>query len=335
MVYIYKKSTSKDKNYYYLRASEKKGNKLITKDIAYLGSSIEEVKKNLEKLSQYKDKIRKSYKVLNTFLESNYFLEKIKKLKLKQNNFLKEKTNEVEACRLHYLENFNKLPELTKKEILKNYIIEFAYNTASIEGNTISLQEARNLLNEGITPKDKTLREIYDLQNTEKVFNKLLSEKSSLELNHTIIIDIHDKLLQNIDARIGYRTTDIRVIHSNFDATPAKYVKTDMDLLLKWFKENNKKLHPLVLAIIFHHKFEKIHPFADGNGRTGRMVANYILLKNNYPPLIIHKKTRKEYLESLRESDENDLLEIDMEKYSELINYTTEEFTHTYWSLFL
>ncbi len=332
MVYIYKKIVS-GKPYYYLRISERKGTRVISKDIAYLGSSIEEVKINLDKLSKYKDKIRKSYRILNTFLESNHFLEKAKKLKIKQDVFLKDKTNEIEACKLHYLEFFNKMPELTKKEIFKDYIIEFAYNTASIEGNTINLEEARNLLNEGITPKDKTLREIYDLQNTEKVFFEIL--KKEIEFGHDLIMHVHDKLLENIDERKGYRTTDIRVVHSNFDATPGKYVKTDMDLLLKWFRENENKLNPLVLAIVFHHKFERIHPFSDGNGRTGRMIANYILLKKQFPPMIIHKKTRKEYLEAMREADEANLWKLEESKYSDLISYGISQFIETYWGLFL
>ena len=235
---------------------------------------------------------------------------------------------------MHYLEVFNKLDKLTKEETFKNYVIEFAYNTASIEGNTINLEEARNLLNEGITPKDKTLREIYDLQNTEKVFSELLNKRLNEEFNHNLIIDIHDKLLDNIDERKGYRTTDIRVVRSNFDASPGKYVKTDMDLLLKWFNENKKRLHPLVLAIIFHHKFEKIHPFMDGNGRTGRMIMNFILMNNNLPPTIIHKKTRKEYLEAMREADESDLWKVN-EKYGNLIEYGVNEFVDTYWNIFL
>ena len=122
---------------------------------------------------------------------------------------------------------------------------------------------------------------------------------------------VHDKLLENIDERKGYRTTDIRVIRSNFDASPSKYVKTDMDLLLKWYHNNKDKLCPLVLALVFHHKFEKIHPFMDGNGRTGRMIMNFILLKNKFPPMIIHKKTRKEYLESMREADMSNLWKLD------------------------
>lgn len=334
MVYIYKKPIG-NKSYYYLRASEKKGKRLITKDIAYLGSTIDEVKLNLDNLSKYKEQIRKSYKVINSFLESNRFLEKAHKLKLKKDIFLSKKADEIEACKLHYHEVFNKSDELTKKEIFKNYIIEFAYNTASIEGNTINLEEARNLLNEGITPKDKTLREIYDLQNTEKVFFELLGSLNNLELRHEVIVDIHDKLLANIDERKGYRHTDVRVVKSNFDATPGKYVKTDMDLLLKWHHENKSKLHPLVLAIIFHHKFEKIHPFIDGNGRTGRMIMNFILLKNKLPPFIIHKKTRKEYLEAMREADIFDLWKIDGEKYSDLINYGADEFIEAYWNIFL
>ncbi len=112
MVYVYKKPVG-NKNYYYLRASEKKGKKLITKDIAYLGGSIVEVKKNLDKLSEYKNQIRKSYRTINSFLESNYFLERVKKLKLKKDQFLKDRTDEVEACKLHYTSVFNRLDQLT------------------------------------------------------------------------------------------------------------------------------------------------------------------------------------------------------------------------------
>lgn len=333
MVYIYKKPIG-NKIYYYLRASEKKGKKLITKDIAYLGGTIEEVKSNLDKISEYKEKIRRSYKRINSFLESNHFLEKVKKLKLKRELFLKEKIDEITACKLHYSGVFDNLDDLTKKESLQTYIVEFAYNTASIEGNTINLNEARNLLNEGITPKGKTLREIYDLQNTERVFFDLFNSKIKNELEHKLIIEVHDRLLQNIDERKGYRTTDVRVIRSNFDASPGKYVKTDMNLLLNWFRENKEKIHPLVLAVIFHHKFERIHPFMDGNGRTGRMLMNFILMNDKFSPTIIHKRTRKEYLDALREADECDLWKVN-DKYENLINYVVQEFIDTYWSIFL
>ncbi|MFA4887590.1 MAG: Fic family protein [Candidatus Nanoarchaeia archaeon] len=332
MVYIYKKPIGNN-TYYYLRASERKGNKSIVKDLAYLGTSLEEVKTALNKLPEHSNNIRKTYKTIHTFLESNHYLEKIKEHKLKKDDYLKEQLEDIEACKLHYTTVFTHQPDLTKQEILKNFLIEFAYNTTSIEGNTITLQEARNLLQDGLTPKNKTLREIYDLQNTEKVFFQLLT--SHEEVTHQFIINLHKELMNNIDPRIGYRTTDVRVIKANFKATPAPYVKTDMGLLLDWYKKNKNNLHPFVLATAFHHKFERIHPFLDGNGRTGRMLLNYLLLKNNYPPTIIHKKTRTTYLKALREADKADLFQLPKDHYQELIQFTAEELATTYWNIFL
>ena len=332
MVYLYKKTTGNN-TYYYLRASERKNGKVLAKDIAYLGSSLEEVKKALNNLPKYADQIRKAYKTINNFLESNHYLEKAQKLKLKKDPFLGDTLYEIEACKLHYNTEFKNNQALTKKEIIKNFIIEFAYNTTSIEGNTIKLNEGRNLLQEGITPKNKTLREIYDLQNTEKVFLELLENKK--EINHELIVSTHSKLTENIDMRTGYRRQDIRIIKSNFDATPAPYVKTDMNLLLQWYNKNKKVLHPLVLATGFHHKFEKIHPFMDGNGRTGRMILNYILLINNYPPLIIHTKIRTEYLNALRKADNAKPNELAKKDYETLIQFNADEMIRTYWNIFL
>ena len=108
-----------------------------------------------------------------------------------------------------------------------------------------------------------------------------------------------------------------------------------MDLLLKLYTENKSKLHPLALAGIFHHKFEKIHLFYDGNGRTGRILLIYILMINNYPPLVIHNKSRIEYLNALKDADKNNLTIIDKESYVSLMSYLSEEITGHYWDLFL
>ncbi len=332
MAYIYKKPVGKN-TYYYLRASERKNGKVIAKDIAYLGSSIEEVKKSFDNLPQYSEKIRKAYRTIHKFIESDRYLQKAKESKLKKDEWLGDKTTKIEACKIHYNKKFQKNPALTKQEIYKNFIIEFAYNTTSIEGNTIKLDEARKLLDKGLTPKNSTLREIYDLQNTEKVFLSLLKRKQ--EISHDLIINIHRSLMGNIDTRIGYRTSDVRVIKANFKSTPAPYVKTDMDILLKWYEQSKKYLHPIVLSAILHHKFEKIHPFMDGNGRTGRMLLNFILLNNNYPPLIVHKKKREEYLQALRNADLSDLKKANKEHYKKLVDFILEEMTDTYWNIFL
>lgn len=332
MVYIYKKKVG-PKTYYYLRASERRGAKTLAKDIAYLGSSLDAARQALERLPKQQVKIRKSYRAIHNFLESNRFLDKAKSLKLKHDSFLGDNLVEVEACKLHFSTDFKKLDPLTKKEIWKNFIVEFSFNTAAIEGNTITLAQARNLLEEGLTPKNKSLREIYDLQNTEKVFNKI--QGSNEEISHEFISGIHAGLMENIDSRTGYRLHDVRVIQAHFKAAPAPYVKTDMDLLLKWFSESKTALHPFVLAVLFHHKFEKIHPFMDGNGRTGRMLLNHILLKSNYPPNIIRRKNRPAYIDALQEADKGDIFRTDKKNSEKLIRFTAGEFIENYWNIFL
>ncbi len=332
MVYIYKKIIS-GKSYYYLRASIKKRDRIITKDIAYLGSSPEEVKKRLQKLpKKYGQSIRKAYYSITSILERNSYILEAKKLRLKKDDFIEQNLLEsVEACRLHYQEFLKKHPQ-EKMDTYKNFAIEFSFNTTSIEGNTITLKEAERLLNENLSPKNKTLREVFDVQNTNSVFFDILNKKS--ELNNETIQNIHAELMKNMDTRTGYRNYDVRVFKSHFDASPAIYVKADMKLLLNFYSKYKKKLHPLSLAVIFHHKFEKIHPFADGNGRTGRMIINLILIESGYPPLIIAKSQRGKYLDMLARCDKIDLEKVGTE-YDGLIEYIAKSLIKSYWNIFL
>ncbi len=335
MVYIYKKVIG-DKEYYYLRASVRKDGKIVVKDIKYLGNDLHSIRAGLANLpSTYAAEIRKAYKTINRFLEANTYLEKAKALKLKKNEYLSTASLEgLEACRIHWRDAFLKLDELTREEVLKDFLIEFAYNTTSLEGNTITLEQARNLLAENQTPKNKSLREVYDLQNTERVFFTLFRD-ASRELTHELICEVHDALLENIDTRTGYRTTDVRVFKASFKSTPAPYVAEDMDALLRWYRAHERTLHPFVLATAFHHKLEKIHPFMDGNGRTGRMLLNHILLSHGHPPLIIRKKNRLLYLEKLHAADASPLLEVKPERYAALVEFDAREQTGNYWNLFL
>lgn len=331
MAYIYKKTIG-GKEYYYLRVSKRHGAQTYTKDVAYLGSTLKEVRQKLVQLPA--KEVRAAYRTITKFLESNTFLEQARTLKLKQVPFL-DKTlfQQIEACRLHWQKVVQQRDDLTKGEQLKNFAIEFAFNTTSLEGNTITLQEAAKLLTEQITPKNRTLREIYDVQNAERVFLSIL--KDPFELSHDTMMIIHKELMANIDLRLGYRTSDIRVIHSRFDATPAQYVKTDMELLLQWYNKNKTRLHPFVLASIFHHQFEKIHPFFDGNGRTGRMLVNVVLLGASYPPMIVRKKNRPTYLDVLGKADKANLAEATPPVYKPLVEFLAKEYSDTYWNNFL
>ena len=177
---------------------------------------------------------------------------------------------------------------------------------------------------------------VHELTNTKKVMDFL--DNKNQEITLKFIENIHDMLLENIDNRNGFRTSDIKILGQPFKPTPARYVKSDMELLLKWYNKNKKKLHPLGLITLFHHKFESIHPFSDGNGRTGRILVNYILSLNKYPPLIISRRFRKEYLRLMNQSDKfirKDLLGEDLKGYKSLIDFIYSQFKNSYWDIFL
>src|SRR3989338_2497081 len=156
MAYIYRKVIG-NREYYYLRASIRKNSKIIIKDIAYLGRDINAVHEKLKDIPiKYAGEIRKTYKTINRFLEANKYLQMAESLKLKKDLFLgKDSLENIEACKIHWTSKFSKLDELTKEETLKNFIIEFAFNTTSMEGNTITLKQAQNLLLDNLTPKGK------------------------------------------------------------------------------------------------------------------------------------------------------------------------------------
>lgn len=316
--------------------SVRKGGQVITKDLCNLGDNLSKI--DLGKLENiYKDKIRKSYKTLKNFLDRNIYLEKAKKQKLKKDPHLTNgQQQEINALLIHYKEKFLKLDNLTQKEVFENFILSFAVNSTSIEGNTIGLKEASDLFLKDKVPKDKTLREVHDLKNTKKVV--LMLKENPAEIDEDLIVKVHDRLLENIDIRKGFRTHEIRIFGQPFKPSDVRYVKTDIKLLVEWYKKNRNNLNPLVLATLFHHKFEKIHPFSDGNGRTGRVLMNHILDLEGYPPTVITKKFREDYLDAMNRADKalsKSLINTNSEDYEELINFAVLEFKGSYWDIFL
>ena len=149
MAYIYKKIV-KGKPYYYLRVSKRVKGKIVVKDIAYLGSNPNDIKERLKEIPEkYKGEIRKTYRKIKKSIESEHYLNKIKKSKLKEDLFIDKKLLlEIEANKLHFNTEFLKLDTKTKNEIYHQFLIDFAYNTTSLEGNTITLEEAHKLLTE-------------------------------------------------------------------------------------------------------------------------------------------------------------------------------------------
>ena len=88
----------------------------------------------------------------------------------------------------------------------------------------------------------------------------------------------------------------------NSTTTPPEKVVEEMTALMKWYRENRGKIHPLILAFEFHKRYEAIHPFSDGNGRTGRMIMNKILISNGYSPIIVYKSNKQAYFNAIEKS---------------------------------
>ncbi len=175
-----------------------------------------------------------------------------------------------------------------------------------------------------------------DLKNTRKVI-LFLKEKHS-EISEDLIVKVHEMLLENIDKRVGFRTHEIKILGQPFKPSPARYIKTDVRILIDWYNKNKMKLNPFVLATLFHHKFEKIHPFSDGNGRTGRVLMNHMLDLAGYPPTIITKRFREDYISAMNNVDRalnRSLINISSTEYKKLIEFSILEFKGSYWDIFL
>jgi len=183
------------------------------------------------------------------------------------------------------------------------------------------------LLDDNITPNGKKLREVYEQVNTKKLFE--MHRKRKFSITEKDILRMHEIFMQNIDARIGYRTRPVRILGSTTKTSLPEYVKIDMRLLLQWYDLHKHALHPVELAALFHAKFEQIHPFADGNGRVGRFIV-YVLLDKGMPTLF---PDRKRYLEALEGSQNKSLGSTKREEYDQILSYFVHAYTHT-WAAF-
>jgi Fic family protein len=117
------------------------------------------------------------------------------------------------------------------------------------------------------------------------------------------MINIHSILVKDTEVPLGFKKLPNYLVMRNLKTTPPEKVEEEINNLTSWYEANKGKIHPLKLAAEFHARFESIHPFEDGNGRTGRILLNAILLEHNYPPLIIRKTARIAYFSSLEAFD--------------------------------
>lgn len=181
------------------------------------------------------------------------------------------------------------------------YRIELTYTSNAIEGNTLTRQETALVVEKGLTVEGKTIVEHLEAINHAKAYEYIQSLKLNniTKITKQIILKIHETILQNIDSQNAgrYRNVPVRIAGSTVILPNPLKVPYLMEQFVNWL-HNSKKTIPEI-AIEAHLKFVSIHPFADGNGRTARLLMNLVLLTGGYPPVVISNKNRKQYIDSI------------------------------------
>src|SRR3989344_1981446 len=268
------------KKKYYLVHSYRIGGK-VKRISRYLGSDL--TKKELEKLKE------RAKELLFEHIKEKHLFE----------------LNEDEIKELKKYEEKVNIEHLQKHLDWKKFTKEFTYNTNAIEGSTVSYKEAEKVIDKDKVPGD------YDEIETLNVAETLdFIRKTKQELSLSLIKKMHYTCFKGTKPFAGkFRDIEV-VVMDGFGnivhrGAPAKDVSSLLKELIEWYKKNNKKYPPLLLAALMHNQFEYIHPFQDGNGRVGRLILNFILLKNSYPPINIALEDRAEYYRTLQEYQSN------------------------------
>ncbi len=182
----------------------------------------------------------------------------------------------------------------------------FTYNTNAIEGSTLVLSEVKKLLSDNIWPHDVPKEDIAEAQGVKEAIAYIRKVKT--HITPDLIKKIHSIVFRNSKSFAGRtRKKGVEVVIKDekgnivHRGAPSTLVTQLLKELESWYKKNKKRYHPIVLAAVVHNQFENIHPFADGNGRVGRILLNNILIKHNYPPINIKFKHRREYYRTLQE----------------------------------
>jgi Fic family protein len=193
-------------------------------------------------------------------------------------------------------------------KLKEQFSIDLTYNSNAIEGNKLTLKETYLVVNDGLTVKGKSLKDHLEAKNHYEAIHflyDLIEHEKKQTVSEQLIRSLQQLIIKDIeDSEAGrYRQGTVMISGSSHRPPPAFEVPRLMDEFIVWVKKNQKKLHPVELAALAHHKFVHIHPFTDGNGRTARLFMNLILMQKGYPMVIILKNDRKKYYRVLEKAD--------------------------------
>ncbi len=204
------------------------------------------------------------------------------------------------------LDQLRPLPTAAVTRLRDQIVVEWIYNSNAIEGNTITLQETRLILETGLTIGGKSLREHFEVINHRDAIDyveDLVAKAEQVTPFH--VRQIHKLVLSRIDDENAgrYRETQVRIAGAAFIPPESWLVPNLMTEWGDWLASEEKQSHPVELAALAHHRLVAIHPFIDGNGRTARLVMNLILMRAGFPPTVIQRINRRQYYRVLDQAD--------------------------------
>lgn len=182
--------------------------------------------------------------------------------------------------------------------------IEYTHESNKIEGNTLTLRETAIVIEKGLTIGGKPLNDHLEAINHAQAIDYIKDlAKATNTITDRDILQIHALILQGIDRENAgrYRSVPVMISGSKHTPPPPYVVPEKMQEMMDFYNENMETMHPVELASEMHERLVYIHPFADGNGRTARLLMNLILLQNGYPIAILKGDTenRLKYYEAL------------------------------------
>jgi Fic family protein len=259
---------------------------------------------------------------------------------------LSNRYNQVDSL-LHQLNELKPFKKEDEERLWKKFRLEWNYNSNHIEGNTLTYGQTELLLFFGKTTGDHDFREYQEMSAHDAAVKLIqeyandssrdLTEADVRELNKVILVrpywgnaqtpDGQPTKKEIIPGEYKKQPNSVRLQNGEmFHYTSPEETPAKMAELMAWYSkaETEKELHPLYLAARIHYDFVRIHPFDDCNGRTSRLLMNYVLLRHGFPPVIIKSADKKNYLNALNKADVGD--------FEAFVEYVGEQLV---WSLLL
>lgn len=212
---------------------------------------------------------------------------------------IKAKINLISLIEKKKAEFDTKRP-LTEGEVQRLYddfMVEYTYNSNAIEGNTLTLRETEMVLR-GLTVDKKPLKDHLEVVGHKDAFYFVVDlVKEKAEITESVIKQIHSLVLADKPMDKGvYRKIPVRIMGAHHEPVQPYLIEPKMYELLQDYKKDDRNIAEKLAE--FHIRFEGIHPFIDGNGRTGRLLINLELMKAGYPPIDIKFTDRKRYYDA-------------------------------------